>query len=134
MIKLGITGTATFENRRKIKNMIFTIKQQLGDDVLFIGIGDKIGADKHIRKYVLELECKYKEANLPHTPQTLYSMMHKNFYSKPYNVKNFFLRNDTFARYIDQLIIFDDSKGTDRKIVNLAKAVNKWKKKIVVIN
>lgn len=134
MIKLGITGTATFENRRKIKNMIFTIKQQLGDDVLFIGIGDKIGADKHIRKYVLELECKYKEANLPHTPQTLYSMMHKNFYSKPYNVKNFFLRNDTFARYIDQLIIFDDSKGIDRKIVNLAKAVNKCKKKIVVIN
>lgn len=134
MIKLGITGTATFENRRKIKNMIFTIKQQLGDDVVFIGIGDKVGADKHIRKYVLELECSYREANLPHTPQTLYSMMHKNFYSKPYNVKNFFLRNDTFARYIDQLIIFDDSKGTDRKIVNLAKAVNKCKKKIVVIN
>lgn len=134
MIKLGITGTNTFENRRKIKNMIFTIKQQLGDDVMFIGIGDKTGADKHIRKYILELECNYKEANLPHTAQTLYSMMHKNFYSKPYNVRNFFLRNNTFARYIDQLVVFDDSNGTDRKIVNLTKAVNKWKKKIVVIN
>jgi|TARA_R110000796_G_scaffold212113_3_gene328256 mRNA-degrading endonuclease HigB of HigAB toxin-antitoxin module len=134
MIKLGITGTTTFENRRKIKNMIFTIKQNLGDEVMFVGIGDKAGADRHIRRYVLELDCKYQEANLPHTPQTLYSIMHKNFYAKPYNVKNFFLRNNTFARYVDKLIVFDDSKGTDRKIVNLSKALNKCKKKIVVVN
>ena len=54
MIKLGITGTTTFENRRKIKNMIFTIKQNLGDEVMFVGIGDKVGADRHIRRYVLK--------------------------------------------------------------------------------
>ena len=80
MIKLGITGTTTFENRRKIKNMIFTIRQNLGDEVIFVGVGDKAGADKHIRKYVLELECRYQEANLPHTSPTLYSIMHENFY------------------------------------------------------
>lgn len=133
MIKLGITGTITFENRSKIKQMIFKIKQELNEDVVIVGIGDKQGADKYVRKFALEMGCTYKEANLPHTPPTLYSMMTESFYDKPYNVKNFFLRNQTYARYIDKLIVFDDSDGLDKKINNIIEAASKSKKKIVVI-
>lgn len=134
MVKLGITGTNTFENKTKIKNMIFKIKQEMNEDVLIVGIGDRHGADKHIRKFALELGCQYKEANLPHTAPTLYSMMTEAFYNKPYNVRNFFLRNQTYARYIDRLLVFDDTSGTDKKIVNLIKAANKANKKVVVVN
>lgn len=134
MIKLGITGTTTFENRSKIKQMIFKIKQELNEDVVIVGIGDKQGADRYVRKFALEMGCSYKEANLPHTPPTLYSMMTESFYDKPYNVKNFFLRNQTYARYIDKLIVFDDSGGLDKKINNIIEAASKSKKKIVVIN
>ena len=133
MIKLGITGTITFENRSKIKQMIFKIKQELNEDVVIVGIGDKQGADKYVRKFALEMGCTYKEANLPHTPPTLYSMMTESFYDKPYNVKNYFLRNQTYARYIDKLIVFDDSDGLDKKINNIIEAASKSKKKIVVI-
>lgn len=61
-------------------------------------------------------------------------MMNESFYNKAYNVKNFFLRNNTYARYVDRLLVFDDTNGTDRKLGNLIKAANKYKKKVVVIN
>lgn len=134
MIKVGITGTVTFENKIKIKSLIHKIKQELNEEVVIVGLGDRNGADKYIRKYALELGCQYKEANLPHTPQTLYSMMAEAFYNKPYNVKNFHLRDNTFARYIDRLVVFDNSQGTDRKVANILKAANKHKKKTVVVN
>lgn len=134
MIKVGITGTTTFENKIKVKEFIHRIKQSLGDDAVIVGLGDKFGADKYIRKYALELGCQYKEANLPHTPPTLYSMMNESFYDKPYNVKNYHLRDSTFARYIDRLVVFDNSQGTDRKVANIIRAANKHKKKTVVVN
>ena len=113
--------------------MIFQIKQ-MDEDVLIVGIGDKQGADKYIRKIALEFGCKYQEANLPHTAPTLYSMMNEGFYNKPYNVKNFFLRNNTFTRYIDRLLVFDNTNGADKKTTNLIKAAKRAKKIVVVIN
>lgn len=134
MVRLGITGTVTFENKIKIKNFIHKVKQNLTEDVQIVGLGDKNGADKYIRKYALELGCTYKEANLPHTSPTLYSMMTEGFYNKPYHVRNFFLRNQTFARYIDKLVVFDDSQGIDKKIANILKAASKAHKKTIVVN
>jgi|TARA_R100000084_G_C4648139_1_gene148007 hypothetical protein len=134
MVRLGITGTVTFENKIKIKNFIHKVKQNLTEDVQIVGLGDKNGADKYIRKYALELGCTYKEANLPHTSPTLYSMMTEGFYNKPYHVRNFFLRNQTFARYIDKLVVFDDSQGIDKKVANILKAASKAHKKTIVVN
>jgi hypothetical protein len=134
MIRLGITGTVTFENKIKIKKFIHQLKQQLTEDVQIVGLGDKNGADKYVRKYALELGCTYREANLPHTSPTLYSMMTEGFYNKPYHVRNFFLRNQTFARYIDKLVVFDDSQGIDKKIANILKAASKAHKKTIVVN
>ena len=134
MVRLGITGTVTFENKIKIKNFIHKVKQNLTEDVQIVGLGDKNGADKYIRKYALELGCTYKEANLPHTSPTLYSMMTEGFYNKPYHVRNFFLRNQTFARYIDKLVVFDDSQGVDKKVANILKAASKAHKKTIVVN
>ena len=134
MVRLGITGTVTFENKIKIKNFIHKVKQNLTEDVQIVGLGDKNGADKYIRKYALELGCTYKEANLKHTSQTLYRMMTEGFYNKPYHVRNFFLRNQTFARYIDKLVVFDDSQGVDKKVANILKAASKAHKKTIVVN
>jgi mRNA-degrading endonuclease HigB of HigAB toxin-antitoxin module len=133
MLKIGLTGSTTFENRTKIKAFLHRIKKEALDEVTVVGLGDKFGADKYIRKFALEYGLKYQEANLPHTQPTLYSMMAESFYGKPYNVKNFFLRNNTFARYIDKCIVFDETHGQDKKIVNLIKAVNKARKKLVII-
>ena len=134
MIRVGITGTTTFENKIKIKNFIHRIYQELKEDVVIVGIGDRQGADKYVRKYALELGCQYQEANLPHTPSTLYSIMTEAFYNKPYNVKNYHLRDSTFTRYVDRLVVFDNSQGTNRKIENLIKAANKHKKRTVIVN
>jgi hypothetical protein len=134
MIKIGITGTTTFENKVKIKKMIFKIKQELGESVLIVGIGDKQGADKYIRKFAIEFGCAYKEANLPHTSPTLYSMMNESFYNKEYNVKGYFLRNNVYSRYIDRLLVFDDQEGQCQKTSRLIQSAGKHNKKVVVIN
>ncbi len=134
MVRLVITGTVTFENKIKIKNFIHKVKQNLTEDIQIVGLGDRNGADKYVRKYALELGCTYREANLPHTSPTLYSMMTEGFYNKPYHVRNFFLRNQTFARYIDKLVVFDDSQGIDKKIANILKAASKAHKKTIVVN
>ena len=133
MIKIGLTGSTTFENRTKIKTLLHKIKRESIDEVMIIGLGDKFGADKYIRKFALEYGLTYQEANLPHTQPTLYSMMAENFYGKPYNVKNFFLRNNTFARYVDKCVVFDETSGQDKKIINLIKALNKAKKRLVIV-
>ena len=134
MVKIGITGTTTFENKTKIKKMIFKIKQELGESVLIVGIGDKQGADKYIRKFAIEFGCAYKEANLPHTPPTLYSMMNESFYNKAYNVKGYFLRNNVYSRYIDRLLVFDDQEGQCQKTSRLIESAGKHNKRVVVIN
>ena len=134
MIKVGITGTTTFENKTKIKRMIFKIKQELGESFIIVGIGDKQGADRYIRKFAIELGCAYKEANLPHTSPTLYSMMNESFYNKEYNVKGYFLRNNVYSRYIDRLLVFDDQEGQCQKTSRLIESAGKHNKRVVVIN
>jgi hypothetical protein len=132
MVRIGVTGTNTYENKRKIKDFIFKLSN-VDEEVVVVGIGDKNGADRHVRRYALEMGMTYKEANLPHTTPTLYSMMNEGFYNKPYNVRNFFVRNKVYAKYIDRLVVFDDSSMTENKVVHIINEVARAKKKIVMI-
>lgn len=115
-----------------IKNFLFKLKDKK-NEIVIVGLGDKDGADKHIKKYALEFGLSYREANLPHTPQNLYSLLAENFYNKPYNPKNFFMRNKIYAGFIDRCVIFDDTNGTDKKIKHLVKELTTARKKAVIL-
>jgi hypothetical protein len=134
-MRLGITGTNTYENRIKIKNFMHQLKKrELVEDVTIISLGEKNGADKYVKKFALEFGFNYQEANLPHTPQTLYSMLSEHFYNKPYSVKNFFTRNKIYAQYIDKCVVFDETDLADKKIYNLVRALHSAKKVAVIMN
>jgi hypothetical protein len=92
-ILIGLCGSKTFENKAKIKMFIFKLKEQTDSQITIVGMGDKDGADKYIKKYALEFGYEYREMNPPHTPKSLYSLMSEAYYNKPYSSKNFFLRN-----------------------------------------
>lgn len=132
-MKIGITGTKTFENKTKIKSFMFKLKEY-SDDVTVIGLGEKDGADKYIKRYALEFGYTYKEANPPHTPQNLYSLLSEQHYNKPYSPKNFFTRNKIYAQYVEKCVVFDDTNLRDSKIVAIVNAMTKARKRTVLIN
>ena len=133
-MKVGIVGSREYENKRKIQKTIFELKKKFGKDLLIISGGCKDGADKYAKKYALELECQYLEFNPAHTIKNLYSALHENYYSQPYNVKNFFARNTMLAKYCDIVIGFIpkgvESSGTNHTI----KEAKKYRKKVIIIS
>lgn len=132
-LKIGITGTKTFENKNKIKELVYKIKSQTDQSITIVGLGDYTGADRHIKKYALEFGYDYEEMNLPHTPKNLYSVMAESFYDKPFNVKNIHVRNKIYSNYVDSCIIFDDSNMADKKINAINRELKRARKRCIVI-
>jgi predicted Rossmann fold nucleotide-binding protein DprA/Smf involved in DNA uptake len=132
-MKIGIIGSRKYENKRKIKETIFNLKQKFGDTLVIFSGGCPDGADKYAKKYTLELGCKYIEVNPSHTQKNLYSYMREDWYDKKYNIKNFFVRNKILAKSVDKLIAFvpegDNATGT----ANTVKYAIEFNKKVVVI-
>jgi len=132
-MKIGIIGSRLYENKRKIKETIFGLKSMFGNNLIIFSGGCSDGADKYVKKYALELGCKYIEVNPSHTPKNLYSYMRESWYGKEYAVKNFHTRNKILAKSIDRLIAFvpegDNASGT----ASTVKYAMKFNKKVVVI-
>ncbi len=132
MYKVGLTGTKTWSNTAKIKQLLFKIKQQHPDTTI-VGMGEKAGADKYIKRFALELGCTYKELNPPHTTQNLYSLMPESFHDKPFSVKGMYLRNKIFASTVDSCVLFDNSEGTDKVIKLMVDQLNKAGTPVVLV-
>ena len=49
-MKIGITGSSIYEDRRKIKEFLFKFKDQ--DGVELVSRGNKAGADRYIEKFI----------------------------------------------------------------------------------
>ena len=133
LMKIAIVGSRIYENKRKIRDMIFKLKQTFGDKLEIVSGGAGAGADKYAKKYALELGVKYKEFNPAHTPRNLHSAMSDSYYNKPYHVSQFHHRNLLIARDCDVMIALIpkgvDAKGSESAI-NAAKRLNK---KVVVL-
>lgn len=133
-ILIGITGSKTYENKIKIKSLIHKLKEQTTDQIVIVGLGDKDGADKHVKKFALEFGYEYQEMNPAHTPKSLYSLMTEAYYNKPYHPKNFHQQVKIFGQYIHKCIVFDDTNTQDKKVLNLIKQLTKLKKQAVIVS
>ena len=54
-MKIGIVGSRRYENKKKIKDFIFKLKQEHGIDTIIVSGGCRDGADRYAKKYALEL-------------------------------------------------------------------------------
>jgi hypothetical protein len=132
-VKIAIIGSRTYENKTKIRDMIFKLKQTFGNKLEIVSGGALQGADKYAKKYALELGVDYKEFNPAHTNKNLYSGMPESYYGKPYHVSQLFHRNSLIVQYSDKIIAFRSegkSSGTDHAI----KEAVKIKKPYVIIS
>ena len=69
-MRIGIIGSRTYENKRNIREMVYTLKQQFGDKLTIVSGGCKDGADKYAKKYFFA----YLSAPSLHPPDTMVNL------------------------------------------------------------
>ena len=132
-MKVAIVGSRRYENKKKIKDFIFKLKQQYGEKTIIVSGGCKTGADKYAKKYSLELGLMYEEYPPFHEVHNLYCSLPESRYDKPFSMRNFFARNKIIAGTSDFIVAFIpegvDSDGTFSTL-NYAKKLDK--KRIII--
>jgi len=133
-MKVAIIGSRLYSNTRRVKEIITSLKQKFGDELVVISGGCKDGADKYVRKYAIEFGVKYQEYNPAHTPRNLYSAMHDEYYGKPYHVSQFHHRNMLLAKACDKMIALIPNGVAADGTVGAITSAKKMGKPVVVLN
>ncbi len=133
-IKIAIIGSRVYENKKKIRDMIFKLKNTFGANLEIISGGTQSGADKYAKKYALEFGVTYREFNPAHTSKNLYSVMPESYYGKPYHVSQLFHRNELLAKYCDRMIAFIDSTVKSKGSHHAVSMAQKHNKPVVIVN
>ena len=115
-IKIGIVGSRGYTNKKKIKDLIFEIKEKYGDEVEIVSGGQRDGADGFAKKFALEFDMSYVEFPPTHYSWNMHCKLPATKYNKPYYVSNYFKRNKQIAEYSNIVIAFIpdgvESRGT----------------------
>ena len=133
-IRVGIVGSRKYTNKKKVKDLIFELKQKPDTDVEIVSGGQRDGADGYAKKFALELDMKYVEFPPSHYNWNMHCKLPATKYNKPYYVTNYFKRNKQIAEYSDIIVAFIpdgvESKGT----MNTISHAERLKKMIKIIN
>ena len=133
-MKVAIIGSRRYENKKKIKDFVFKLKQQYGDKTIIVSGGCKQGADKYAKKYALELGLQYEEYPPFHEVHNLYCTMPESRYDKPFSMKNFFARNKIIAGTSDIIVAFIPEAVEARGTMNVLEYAQKFDKKRIIIS
>ena len=133
-LRVAIVGSRKYENRRKIKEFIYKLKTDKGADTIIVSGGCKTGADYYAKKDALELGLQYQEFPPQHEHWNLYCPKDKKDYSKPYSVKNYYVRNKIIAAYSEYVVSFVPRGVESKGSMSTIKYANKFGKKTLVIN
>ena len=74
-VRVGIVGSRLYENKLKIKEFVFKLKQKFDGEnkrVIVVSGGCKDGADKYAKKYALEFGLDYEEYPPAHQQHSMY--------------------------------------------------------------
>ena len=132
-MKVAIVGSRRYENKKKIKDFVFKLKEQYGTNTIIVSGGCKTGADRYAKKYALELGLQYEEYPPFHEVHNLYCVLPESRYNKDFSMRNFFVRNKIIASTSDFIVAFVpdgvEAKGTISTL-EYAKKLNK--KRIII--
>ena len=104
--KIGIVGSRTYTNKRKVKDLIFEIKEKYGNTVEVVSGGQRDGADGYAKKFALMFGLNYVEFPPSHYSWNMHCIRPAKEYNKPYYVSNYFKRNKQIAEYCDIIVAF----------------------------
>ena len=133
-IKVGIVGSRGYANKKKIKDLIFQIKEKHGDDAEIVSGGQQDGADGYAKKFALEFDMNYVEFPPSHYTWNMHCKLSATKYNKPYYVTNYFKRNKQIAEYSDIIVAFIQEGVESRGTMNTIHHAEKQKKLIKIVN
>ena len=133
-MRIGLVGSRLYENKKKIKDFIFKLKQEHGTDTIIVSGGCKDGADRYAKKYALELGLQYEEYPPFHDVHNLYCTMPESRYGKPYSIKNYHARNKIIAGTSDIIVAFIPEGVEARGTMNVLEYAQKFDKKRIIIS
>ena len=133
-MKVAIVGSRRYENKKKIKDFIFKLKQQYGEKTIIVSGGCKQGADKYAKKYALELGLQYEEYPPFHEVHNLYCTLPESRYHKPFSMRNFFARNKIIAGTSDFIVAFVPDGVEAKGTMNVIEYAKKLEKKYIIID
>ena len=128
IMKIAIVGSRNYTNTRKVKEFIFNLKQQFGNELEIVSGGQKHGADGYAKKFALEFDVKYSEFPPYHEPHNVHCVFGAYRYGKPYYKNNYHKRNEDIVNYSEKVVAFikDDiiTNGT-KSTLEYCKKINK---------
>ena len=133
MKKIAIVGSRAYTNKKKVKDLIFDIKQKNPDAEIVSG-GEREGADGFAKKYALEFGLKYVEFPPSHYNWNMHCKLPATKYNKPYYVSNYFKRNKQIAEYADYIVAFIHKNSKTKGAMHTIKEAQKLNKKYIIIN
>tara|TARA_R110002020_G_scaffold176300_2_gene368486 strand:+ start:602 stop:1003 length:402 start_codon:yes stop_codon:yes gene_type:complete len=133
-MKIAIVGSRRYENKKKIKDFIFKLKNEYGEKTIIVSGGCKQGADRYAKKYALELGLQYEEYPPFHEVHNLYCPLPESRYGKPYSVKYFFARNKIIAGTSDYVATFIPEGVEANGTMNIIDYAKKMKKKFIILS
>ena len=133
-IKIGIVGSRGYTDKKKVKDLIFNIKEKYGDEVEIVSGGQPKGADGLAKKYALEFNMNYVEFPPSHYNHNMHCILPVGDYNKPYYVSNFFKRNKQIAEYSNIIVAFIPEGVESRGTMDTVGHAKKLKKMVKIIN
>lgn len=120
MNNIGIIGTESYADTRKITNLFMAIKNKFGTFATIMTGGNNNGVESISKKYALELGLNYKEFNPSYTGWNIYSAEDKNYYGKGYHMSHLYHRYKQLINTCTFLFIFIEKGHTVSKELKYA--------------
>ena len=133
-MKVAIVGSRRYENKKKIKDFIFQLREGYGTGTTIVSGGCKTGADKYAKKYALELGLQYEEYPPFHEVHNLYCPLPSSRYGKPFSMKYFFARNKIIAGTSNIIVAFVPEGVEANGTKNVLEYAKKFDKKRIIIS
>ena len=134
MVKIAIIGSRGYTNKRKIKEFIFKLKEQVGEKLEIVSGGAKEGADKYAKRFALDFDVNYSEFPPSHYAYNQHCVLESYKYGRPYAVWHYHDRNKHIAEYCDVMVAFLPSNTYSKGTTSAIKEATKKDKKVVIIN
>lgn len=130
-MKVGITGSNNYQNKRKIKDFLFNIKNEYDNNILIATRANDLGADRIIKQICKwELGIDYTEFPplfKPWNPDCEKNGQNKYKYNKNYSARYYIIRDLQFIDFCNSFVIFVEKNTEDNNIKKFIKRLNKEK-------
>lgn len=105
-MKVAVVGSREYTNKEKVKDLIFELKKKFGEELVIISGEQAHGADKLAKMCALELNVTYQCFPPAHYQWNSFCVKQPFYYGRPFQLKNYHIRNSEIVKYSDVVIIF----------------------------